>query len=98
MIVIIIIIMQKDELVFYNFCSACFQATSLGVSPLTAVAVVGIVTGHVHFVDLTNAKQPRVVRVIRLHHDQVRHIVSVALLLSHILVPRTNFFTCAFYF
>lgn len=51
------------------------QASALGVSPLTAIAVVGVVSGHVHFVDLTNVKQPRVVRVMRLHHEPVRQIV-----------------------
>ena len=58
----------------FSFSSECFQATSLGVSPLSAFAVVGILSGHVHFVDLTNVKQPRVVRVMRLHHNAVRHI------------------------
>jgi len=53
----------------------CFQATSLGVSPLTPLAVVGDVSGHAHFVELTSVKQPRVVRVTRLHRDAVRHIV-----------------------
>jgi len=59
-----------------------FKATSLGVSPSTQVAVVGVTSGHVHFVDLTSIKQPRVVQVTRLHHNSVRHIVWVQLLIS----------------
>ena len=53
----------------------CFQASSLGVSPLIQIAMVGVITGHVHIVDLTNVKQPRVIRVIRLYYCSVRHIV-----------------------
>ena len=56
---------------------ACLQASSLAVSPLCQLAVVGVVSGHVHFVDLTSVKQPRVVRVTRLHHTAITHIVSV---------------------
>ena len=66
---------ERDHVAEECIVMRCVQSTSLDVSPLTPVAVVGVVTGHVHFLDLTNVKQPRVVRVIRLHRHPVMHLV-----------------------
>lgn len=49
-------------------------ATCLACSPLTHVAAVGTVTGHVMIVDLTFVKKPRLVKGYRMYHMPVSNI------------------------
>ena len=50
------------------------QVRSLSTSPLTHIAAIGDDNGFVHFVDVTNVAEPRIVRRNRLHRTQLSHL------------------------
>ncbi|KAL3863237.1 hypothetical protein ACJMK2_005002 [Sinanodonta woodiana] len=51
------------------------QATSLACSPYLPVVAVGVVTGHICFVDLTNLEQPRTIQKLRIYQGPVKHLI-----------------------
>lgn len=59
---------------FVSSVSIGIQATCMACSPLTHVAAVGTVSGHLMMVDLTFVKKPRIVKSTRMYHVPVSNL------------------------
>ena len=51
------------------------QAVSLASSPSCSVTVVGMTSGHVYYVDVTNVESPRIVHCEKIYNSPVKHLV-----------------------
>ncbi|CAC5420250.1 unnamed protein product [Mytilus coruscus] len=63
-----------DKGKFVSSVSVGVPATCMACSPLTHVAAVGTVSGHVMIVDLTNVQKPRIIKSTRMYHVPVSNL------------------------
>ncbi|CAG2236908.1 CFAP43 [Mytilus edulis] len=63
-----------DKGKFVSSVAVGVPATCMACSPLTHVAAVGTVSGHVMIVDLTNVQKPRIIKSTRMYHVPVSNL------------------------
>ncbi|XP_063433249.1 cilia- and flagella-associated protein 43-like isoform X6 [Mytilus trossulus] len=63
-----------DKGKFVSSVSVGVPATCMACSPLTHVAAVGTVSGHVIIIDLTNVQKPRIIKSTRMYHVPVSNL------------------------